>query len=261
MVCGSCALAFLRCAPAFLAAVGASWGWAERLLLATLRAQVKETVSVTPRLRGITEGGLLLGEVTALSPPSLQVRSHGARAMGLIGRGGPAPRRRARSLEAGLLLLRLRAAHARTCPHAGKWGGGGSPSLPCVAPCARVSRAGAYMRMDEARRARAGRPRAESPRRNNPRASPARARSRVRSCIMQAHAERGARDGEARRRRPSACGRPPVKHARMARHKGGREGGRSTTTPLPCMRARTCVRSTQPQEQEARLAHFRPTLL
>ena len=33
--------------------------------------------------------------------------------MGLIGRGGPAPRRRARSLEAG--LLRLRAAHAPTC--------------------------------------------------------------------------------------------------------------------------------------------------
>ena len=32
-----------------------------------------------------------------------------------------------------------------------------------------------------------------------------------------------------------------------------REGGRSTTTPLPCMRACTCVRSTQPQEQEARL--------
>ena len=27
-----------------------------------------------------------------------------------------------------------------------------------------------------------------------------------------------------------------------------REGGRSTTTPLPCMRACTCVRSTQPQE-------------
>ena len=47
--------------------------------------------------------------------------------MGLIGRGGPAPRRRARSLEAG--LLRLRAAHARTRPHAGKWGGGVSPSL------------------------------------------------------------------------------------------------------------------------------------
>ena len=47
--------------------------------------------------------------------------------MGLIGRGGPAPRWRARSLEAG--LLRLRAAHARTRPHAGKWGGGGSPSL------------------------------------------------------------------------------------------------------------------------------------
>ena len=47
--------------------------------------------------------------------------------MGLIERGGPAPRRRARSLEAG--LLRRRAAHARTLPHAGKWGGGGSPSL------------------------------------------------------------------------------------------------------------------------------------
>ena len=28
VVCGSCALAFLRRAPAFLAAVGASWGWA-----------------------------------------------------------------------------------------------------------------------------------------------------------------------------------------------------------------------------------------
>ena len=96
---------------------------------------------------------------------------------------------------------------------------------------------------DRARRARAGTPRAASPRRNNPRASPACARSRVRSC-MQAHAERGARDGEARRRRPSACGRPPAKHARMARHKGGR----STTTPLPRMRACTCVRSTQPQE-------------
>ena len=36
--------------------------------------------------------------------------------MGLILRGGPAPRRRARSLEAG--LLRLRAAHARAHPHA-----------------------------------------------------------------------------------------------------------------------------------------------
>ena len=36
--------------------------------------------------------------------------------MGLIGHGGPAPRRRARSLEAGILLLRLRAAHARTRP-------------------------------------------------------------------------------------------------------------------------------------------------
>ena len=48
--------------------------------------------------------------------------------MGLLGRGGPAPRWRARSLEAG--ILRLRAAHARTRPHAGKWGGGGgSPSL------------------------------------------------------------------------------------------------------------------------------------
>jgi len=47
--------------------------------------------------------------------------------MGLLGRGGPAPSWRARSLEAG--LLRLRAAHARTCPHVGKWGGGGSPSL------------------------------------------------------------------------------------------------------------------------------------
>ena len=48
VVCGSCALAFLRCAPAFLAAVGASWGWAERLLVAApLRSQVKETVSVT----------------------------------------------------------------------------------------------------------------------------------------------------------------------------------------------------------------------
>ena len=45
VVCGSCALAFLRRAPAFLAAVGASWGWAERLLVAALRAQVKETVS------------------------------------------------------------------------------------------------------------------------------------------------------------------------------------------------------------------------
>jgi hypothetical protein len=59
---------------------------------------------------------------------------------------GPVPRRRARSLEAG--LLRLRAAHARTRPHAGKWGGGGSLSLPCDAPYARVSRAGAHMRMD-----------------------------------------------------------------------------------------------------------------
>ena len=49
---------------------------------------------------------------------------------------------------------------------------------------------------------------------------------------------------EARRRRPPACGRPPANHARMARHKGGR----STTTPLPHMRACTCVRSTQPQE-------------
>ena len=52
-------------------------------------------------------------------------------------------------------------------------------------------------------------------------ACPARSRG-VRSC-MQAHAERGARDGEARRRRPSACGRLPANHARMARHKGGRE--------------------------------------
>ena len=50
-------------------------------------------------------------------PPSLQVRSHGACAIGLLGRGGPAPSWRARSLEAG--LLRLRAAHARTCPHVG----------------------------------------------------------------------------------------------------------------------------------------------
>ena len=77
---------------------------------------------------------------------------------------------------------------------------------------------------DRARRARAGRPRAASPRRDNPQASPACARSRVRGC-MQAYAERGARDGEARHRhrRPSACGRPPAKHARMARHKGGRE--------------------------------------
>ena len=75
---------------------------------------------------------------------------------------------------------------------------------------------------DRARCARAGTPRAASPRRDNSQASPACARSRVRSC-MQAHAERGARDGEARRRRPSACGRPPAKHARMARHKGRRE--------------------------------------
>ena len=53
--------------------------------------------------------------MTALLPPSFQVRSHGARAVGLIGRGGPALRRRPRSLEAGL-LLRLRAGTwARTC--------------------------------------------------------------------------------------------------------------------------------------------------
>ena len=59
--------------------------------------------------------------------------------MGLIRRGGPTPRRRARSLEAG--LLRLRAEHACTSvhvrPHAGKWDGGGSPSFPARhAPCA-----------------------------------------------------------------------------------------------------------------------------
>ena len=96
----------------------------------------------------------------ALPPPSLQVRSHGARAMGLIGRGGPAPRRRARSLEAGLLLLRLRPAHhARTRPHAGKWGGGGSPSLPPLCRAVRACFAG-------------GRPRADGRRR---RASPSRA--------------------------------------------------------------------------------------
>ena len=54
----------------------------------------------------------LHGEVTALLP---QVRSRGARAVGLIGRDGPALRRRPRSLEAGL-LLRLRAGTwARTC--------------------------------------------------------------------------------------------------------------------------------------------------
>ena len=93
---------------------------------------------------------------------------------------------------------------------------------------------------------------AGSPHRNNPQASPFHARSRVHSC-MQAHAERGARDGEARRRRPSARGCPPAKHARMARHKGGRP----TTTPLPRMRACACVRSTQPQG--ARLELERPS--
>ena len=73
-------------------------------------------------------------QLTTLRPPSLQVRSHGARAMGLLRRGGPAPRWRARSLEAG--LLRLRAAHARTSA-CGEWGGGGSPPFPARhAPCA-----------------------------------------------------------------------------------------------------------------------------
>ena len=33
VICGPCALAFLRRAPAFLAAVGASRGWVERLLV------------------------------------------------------------------------------------------------------------------------------------------------------------------------------------------------------------------------------------
>jgi hypothetical protein len=112
--------------------------------------------------------------VTALSPPSLQVRSHGARAMGLIGRGGPAPRRRAWSLEAGLLPLRLRAAHARTRPHAGKWGGGGSPSLPPLCRAMRACFAG-------------GRPHADGRRR---RASPSRAPRSACACMRLRTRER-----------------------------------------------------------------------
>ena len=58
----------------------------------------------------------LSGAVKALVwEKEAKVRSHGARAMGLLGRGGPVPRGRARSLEAG--FLRLCDTHARA--HAG----------------------------------------------------------------------------------------------------------------------------------------------
>ena len=54
--------------------------------------------------------------------------------MGLLRRGGPAPRWRARSLEAGSCGCVL---STRVRPHAGKWGGGRSTSFPARhAPCA-----------------------------------------------------------------------------------------------------------------------------
>ena len=160
---------------------------------------------------------VIQGEVTALSPPSLQVRSHGARAMGLIGRGGPAPRRRARSLEAGLLLLRLRAAHARTRPHAGKWGGGGSPSLPPLCRAMRACFAG-------------GRPHADGRRR---RASPSRA-PRSAWAYMQLRTREPAQAGlacglprrglaargvPARARRASSVGVPTSRELRLRRRR------------------------------------------
>ena len=62
----------------------------------------------------------------------------------------------------------------------------------------------------------------------------------------QAHAQCGARDGEARRRRPPACGRPPANHARMARHKGGGEGH---SNPHPYHPACLCAGLLLPRER------------
>ena len=71
-------------------------------------------------------GGAGVPRLPPAAPSSL------ARAMDLPGRGGPAPRWRARSLEAG--LLRLRAEHARTsaCGEVGWWWISLLPGAPCA---------------------------------------------------------------------------------------------------------------------------------
>ena len=63
-------------------------------------------------------------------PPSILVRYRGARATGLLRRGGPTSRRRTRPFEAG--LLRLLAHHARPACCRGRCVG--SPFLPCFLP-------------------------------------------------------------------------------------------------------------------------------
>ena len=142
----------------------------------------------------------LHGEVTALLPSSLQVRSRGARAVGLIGRDGPALRRRPRSLEAGL-LLRLRAGTwARTC--------GGGPC--CLLSSLRASAPARGMRVrGSARTGRGGN-----------RDGPSLASHRARAAERAAHADT---DGHA------SSSRAEVPDARTATAAEARRGAITTT--------------------------------
>ena len=70
-------------------------------------------------------------------PPGAMVRFHGARTTGLLGRGGPAPSWRARSLEAGLLLRLCAGTRTRTC--------GGGPC--CLLSSLRASATARGLRM------------------------------------------------------------------------------------------------------------------
>ena len=146
----------------------------------------------------------------ALSP-SLQVRSHGARATGLLGRGGPAPSWRARSLEAGLLRLRA-GTRTRTC--------GGGPF--CLLSSLRASAPARGLRMrGNARTGRGGN-----------RDGPSLASHCARAAERATHA--GA-DGHAS---SSSAEVPRVYRAKLARATAGRargehahQGGGTRSTP------------------------------
>jgi hypothetical protein len=142
----------------------------------------------------------LHGEVTALLPSSLQVRSHGARAVGLIGRDGPALRRRPRSLEAGLLLRLRDGTWARTC--------GGGPC--CLLSSLRASAPARGLRVrGNARTGRGGN-----------RDGPSLASHRARAAERAAHADT---DGHA------SSSRAEVPDARTATAAEARRGAITTT--------------------------------
>ena len=164
--------------------------------------------------------------------------------MGLLGRGGPAPRWRARSLEAG--LLRLRAQHARTsaCGEVGWWW----ISLLPGAPCAMLARSG------RGRHARCRQERRAPPSRTPPRSRT----SRFYRALCARTTGHGARARCSSRPRDRQF-RRPRRSSRISGAVRSTQNSRDFRRETPSIRLCPCVdKTTHAQAESHRRLELRP---